>query len=127
MQNLYGEWQVEKFKPPKCENGKIPLNDFGNVDMFKAEMIPEGCVHVDLPGANKIATSIGIEHANACTGFSFHGGRAVPDINGIIILEMDESKFRDVFNSINRSKIRHMTQKLQFSKRKNGEDTKVKC
>ena len=43
---LFGYWQVEDYKPPKVENGVIPRNAYGNVDLFMECMIPEGAVHL---------------------------------------------------------------------------------
>ena len=32
---LFGEWQVELFKPQIARDGKVPRNDFGNVDLYQ--------------------------------------------------------------------------------------------
>ena len=63
MQGLYARSQTELFVPPpvvdvsKTRNseravanagvqGKIPKNNFGNVDLFVPSMLPQGAVHV---------------------------------------------------------------------------------
>lgn len=56
-------------------------------------MLPKGCVHVTLPGAWKVAKALGIDYSDACIGFSFHGGRAVPSIHGIVITEANYPSF----------------------------------
>ena len=43
---LFGEWQVEPYDPPTAKDGKVPRNEFGNVELFKPSMLPKGCVHV---------------------------------------------------------------------------------
>ena len=58
--NLYGFWQTEEYKPEVAQNvnisfllkiiflckGKVPKNSFGNVYLFKKEMLPLGTVHL---------------------------------------------------------------------------------
>lgn len=87
---------MEPYRPPECVDGKIPRNNFGNVDMFTPSMIPKGCYHETRPNAAKIAKSLGLDYAEACTGFSFHGGRAAPDISGIVLMEKDAKIFDSV-------------------------------
>ncbi|KAL7673892.1 hypothetical protein ACOME3_000172 [Neoechinorhynchus agilis] len=43
---LFGEWQTEPYQPPIAQDGIVPKNAFGNVDMFKPEMLPLNCVHL---------------------------------------------------------------------------------
>lgn len=43
---LFGLWQVEDYVPPKAENGKVPRNAFGNVELFKPSMLPKGTVYL---------------------------------------------------------------------------------
>lgn len=100
LQELFGEWQVEPYAPPSLIDGKIPRNNFGNVDLFTPAMLPVGCLHEIRPNAAKVAKSIGIDYAEACIGFSFHGGRAAPDISGIVIRSVDLDSFNSVLQLI---------------------------
>lgn len=43
---IFGPWQVEDYDPPAAENGIVPRNAFGNVDLFKPCMLPKKCVHL---------------------------------------------------------------------------------
>ena len=43
---LFGFWQTEVYIPPPAVNGKVPRNEYGNVEMFKPEMLPGGTVHL---------------------------------------------------------------------------------
>lgn len=99
MQPLYGEWQVEDFTPPEALNGVVPRNDHGNVDLFTPAMLPKGCVRVNEPEAWKVAKLLGIDYADACMGFSFHGGRAVPELQGIVICAEHYDVFTQAYNS----------------------------
>lgn len=62
-------------------------------------MLPKGCVHVTLPGSWKVARHIGIDYADACIGFSFHGGRALPAINGIVITDENYQIFQGEYKN----------------------------
>lgn len=43
---LYGEWQTQKYQPKAVQNGRIPRNKFGNVELFHPDMLPAGAVHL---------------------------------------------------------------------------------
>lgn len=43
---IYGAWQVEDYIPPPAVDGKVPRNEYGNVELFKPTMLPAGTVHL---------------------------------------------------------------------------------
>jgi hypothetical protein len=43
---VFGKWQTEDYQPPTAENGIVPRNAYGNVELFKPCMLPIGCVHM---------------------------------------------------------------------------------
>lgn len=45
---LYGFWQTKKFKNELTAEGKIPVNDYGNLEVFNGPL-PPGTVHVAVP------------------------------------------------------------------------------
>ncbi len=47
---LFGFWQTEIYVPPPAENGKVPRNEYGNVELFKPWMLPKGAVHLPVQG-----------------------------------------------------------------------------
>lgn len=53
---------------------QVPRNDYGNVYLFKACMIPVGCVHLRLPNLHRVARKLDLDAAPAVTGFDYHGG-----------------------------------------------------
>jgi hypothetical protein len=90
-QELFGEWQTELYKPPLVgENDPIPKNIHGNIDVFTENMIPLNCVWIKNLVAKEIANDLNIGFADACVGFKFHGGKAIPKIYGIIIKASDK-------------------------------------
>jgi xeroderma pigmentosum group C-complementing protein len=43
---IFGPWQTEDYVPPTAENGVVPRNAFGNVELFKPCMLPKKTVHM---------------------------------------------------------------------------------
>ncbi|XP_063530357.1 DNA repair protein complementing XP-C cells homolog isoform X2 [Cydia strobilella] len=84
---IFGPWQVQEYEPPVAENGVVPRNAYGNVELFKACMLPKGTVHVKLPGLNKVAKKLNIDCAPAMTGFDFNGGWSHPVYDGFVVCQ----------------------------------------
>ncbi|KAF6014243.1 hypothetical protein HII13_000588 [Brettanomyces bruxellensis] len=87
---LYAESQTKKFVPPAIVGGEIPRNAFGNIDIYRPWMIPEGCVHISDDRAERAAKIMGITFVPAAVGFDFDGGskgggsRATVKIQGVV-------------------------------------------
>ena len=43
---VFGSWQVDDYVPPVAVDGKVPRNEYGNVELFKPSMLPKGTVHL---------------------------------------------------------------------------------
>ena len=54
--------------PPVAENGIVPRNAYGNVELFKECMLPVGTVHLEQPGLARIAAKLNIDYAPAVIG-----------------------------------------------------------
>ncbi|XP_062561773.1 DNA repair protein complementing XP-C cells homolog [Armigeres subalbatus] len=89
---LYGYWQTQDYEPPTAEDGIVPRNAYGNVELFKPCMLPKKTVHLQLPSLNRICKKLGIDCAQAVTGFDFHGGSSHPVYDGFVICE----EFKDI-------------------------------
>uniref|UniRef100_A0A182RQP9 Rad4 beta-hairpin domain-containing protein n=1 Tax=Anopheles funestus TaxID=62324 RepID=A0A182RQP9_ANOFN len=89
---LFGHWQTEDYEPPTAEDGIVPRNAYGNVELFKPCMLPKKTVHLRLPCLNRICKKLRIDCAQAVTGFDFHGGSSHPVYDGFVVCE----EFRDV-------------------------------
>lgn len=59
------------YEPLPIQDGKVSRNTFGNCDVYVETMIPKGGVHLPLKGTAKIAKKLGIDYADAVTGFEF--------------------------------------------------------
>ncbi|KAL1692551.1 hypothetical protein GGG16DRAFT_124024 [Schizophyllum commune] len=86
MQGLYARSQTELFVPPPVVDGKIPKNNFGNVDLF-----------VPNKGVVKIARKLGFDYAEALTGFEFKKRRAVPVIQGVVVAVENEQALLEAY------------------------------
>lgn len=85
---LYAEFQTEKYVPPPVIDGKIPRNAYKNIDIYEPWMVPEGCVHIRNPYAEKAARLMGIEYVPAVVGFDFKSHREVnTKIQGVVTFD----------------------------------------
>ena len=84
---LFGIWQTQEYEPPVAENGIVPRNAYGNVELFKACMLPVNTIHLQLPGLNKVCRKLGIDCAQAVVGFDYHGGYSHAVFDGFVVCE----------------------------------------
>ncbi|GAA99371.1 uncharacterized protein L969DRAFT_47615 [Mixia osmundae IAM 14324] len=96
-QGLYAELQTELYVPPPVIDGKVPRNSFGNLDLFVPTMLPAGGFHMPYKGIAKVAKRLGIDYAEAITGFDFKQRRALPVIEGIVIPVEDKVALWDAY------------------------------
>ncbi|KAJ6583977.1 hypothetical protein DFH09DRAFT_1260163 [Mycena vulgaris] len=97
MQGLYALSQTEPYVPAPVVDGKIPKNNFGNIDMYVPTMLPAGAVHIRFKGTAKIARKLGFDHAEAVTGFEFKNRRAAPVLEGIVIAAENETALLEAY------------------------------
>uniref|UniRef100_A0A6E8W6R7 Rad4 beta-hairpin domain-containing protein n=2 Tax=Anopheles coluzzii TaxID=1518534 RepID=A0A6E8W6R7_ANOCL len=83
--DIFGLWQTDEFDPPTAENGVVPRNEYGNVELFTEKMLPKGTVHLKLPGLNKVCKRLQIDCAPALTGFEMAKMRMVPVYDGFVV------------------------------------------
>ncbi|KAJ4760239.1 DNA repair protein complementing XP-C cells [Rhynchospora pubera] len=88
---LYGKWQLEPLQLRHAENGIVPKNEHGNVEVWSEKCIPPGTVHLRLPRLVPVAKRLEIDFAPALVGFEFRNARTYPVFEGIIIC----SEFKD--------------------------------
>ncbi|KAL9603457.1 MAG: hypothetical protein Q9219_001144 [cf. Caloplaca sp. 3 TL-2023] len=93
-QGLYALSQTDFIIPPPIINGVIPKNAYGNMDCFVPTMVPRGAVHIPLRSTGKICKRLGIDYAEAVTGFEFGKQRAVPVVEGVVVAVENEAWVR---------------------------------
>lgn len=82
---LYEIHQTRVYTAPPIVNGRIPKNAYGNLDIYTPSMIPPGGVHVQHPDTVRAAKLVGIDFADAVTGFSFKGRHGTAVVNGAVV------------------------------------------
>ena len=97
LQGLYSREQTDWIVPPPIKDGVIPKNSYGNIDIYVPSMVPAGAVHVPLRGTVRICKKLGIDYAEACTGFEFGHQMAVPIIIGVVVAEENEHLLIDAW------------------------------
>jgi xeroderma pigmentosum group C-complementing protein len=89
-QGMYHREQTEWIIPPPIVDGVIPKNAYGNMDCFVPSMVPEGAVHIPLRATVRVCKKLGIDYAEAVTGFEFGNKRAVPVCTGVVVAKEHE-------------------------------------
>lgn len=87
LQGLYSYDQTDWIIPPPIQNGVIPKNQYGNIDLFVEHMLPEGAAHVPYRTAIRVCRRLEIDFAEAVVDFEFGHRMAVPVIQGVVIPE----------------------------------------
>lgn len=84
---LYAPFQTELYVPPPCVRGRVPRNVFGNLDVYVPSMVPPGGVHVRDKRARLAARLLGVDYADAVTGFTFRGRHGTAVVEGVVVAE----------------------------------------
>jgi xeroderma pigmentosum group C-complementing protein len=87
---LYTERQTELYIPQPVENGVVPKNNYGNIDIYTPSMVPAGGTHIIRPSIALAAQFAGIDYADAVTGFDYVKNKASVRLNGIIVAKENE-------------------------------------
>ncbi|KAL8826605.1 MAG: hypothetical protein Q9191_003700 [Dirinaria sp. TL-2023a] len=82
---LYTYEQTTEYKPPPVINGRLPKNVYGNLDIYVPSMVPAGAIHLKHPDTQRAARFLGIDYADAVTGFAFKGRHGTAVINGAVV------------------------------------------
>jgi xeroderma pigmentosum group C-complementing protein len=90
---LYAEFQTDVYVPPPVVDGRVPRNVYGNLDVYVPSMIPAGAIHVQHPLAARSAKVLGVDYADAVTGFDFKGRQGTAVVNGIVAA----AEYREAF------------------------------
>ncbi|KAJ5495862.1 hypothetical protein N7539_000978 [Penicillium diatomitis] len=97
---LYAEYQTEVYQPPPVVQGQLPKNAYGNLDVYVPSMVPPGAVHVRHPDAARAANLLGIDYADAVTGFEFRGRRGTAVVSGIVVVKENLEALQETISAI---------------------------
>ncbi|RKP19089.1 Rad4-domain-containing protein [Rozella allomycis CSF55] len=113
---LYGIWQTRPYVPPKVvdvNHGKVPRNEFGNLYVFRPEMVPDDCCHIPYKGIDKIAKKLDIDYVDAVVRFEFNRGRSFPVLEGIIVLEKHRDILVEAYEQVENHKVQSHFEEIQ--------------
>lgn len=96
---LYAEYQTEIYQAPPVVQGRIPKNAYGNLDIYVPSMVPPGAVHIKMPGAARAARLLGVDYADAVTGFEFRGRRGTAIFGGVVVAQEYQEALEEVLKS----------------------------
>ena len=82
---LYAPYQTILYTAPSVVDGRIPRNVYGNIDLYVPSMVPRGGAHIPHPDTARAARIIGIDYADAVTGFSFKGRHGTAITCGAVV------------------------------------------
>ncbi|KAK2809522.1 hypothetical protein FQN50_003790 [Emmonsiellopsis sp. PD_5] len=81
---MYAIHQTDVYKPPPVVGNRVPKNAYGNIDVYTPNMVPQGGFHLKNPEAARAARILGIDYADAVTGFQFKGRHGTAVVQGIV-------------------------------------------
>ena len=82
---LYAPFQTVPYEAPPVVNGRIPKNEYGNLDIYAPTMVPKGGVLIVHAETARAAKVLGIDYADAVTGFEFRGRHGTAVIKGAVV------------------------------------------
>lgn len=91
---LYGFWQTSAFMLELTDEGKIPRNKYGNLEIFNGPL-PDECKWVDFPKVIKACKQLKVEYVPAVVGFEKGGaGFSHPLLRGVVVFREDVEKIK---------------------------------
>ena len=78
---------LQVYTPPPVVDGKVTKNDYGNIELYKPSMLPEGAVHLPMLNIKKVAQKLNIDCAPAMMGWDVHGGFSHPVFEGRLTIK----------------------------------------
>lgn len=82
---LYAVHQTIEYQPPPVVNGRVPRNVYGNLDVYVPSMIPAGGAQIVHPECARAARLLGVDYAEAVTGFAFKGRHGTAIVDGAVV------------------------------------------
>lgn len=136
---LYAEFQTSLYIPPSIEDGKVPKNAYGNIDVYVPTMLPENgyLLKADkttpLKLLEKTARILQIDYAKAVVKFDFgKGSKATAKEGGIVfdvqyreavelvlgqLLDEEREKLEQMVEMIALRNWKHFLTRLRISER----------
>ena len=102
---LYAIHQTTPYMAPPVFNGRIPKNLYGNLDIYVPSMIPHGGIHIEHPETIRAARMLGIDFAEAVTGFVFKGRHGTAVTKGAVIANDNREAVEELISAFEDERI----------------------
>ncbi|MCJ1404801.1 hypothetical protein MMC11_008027 [Xylographa trunciseda] len=96
---MYAAFQTITYEAPPVVRGLIPKNAYGNLDVYVSSMVPPGGVHIVHADTARAARLIGIDYADAVTGFEFKGRFGTAVIKGAVVAKEFQEAVEEVISA----------------------------
>lgn len=110
---LYGQWQTTEFIPEPVVDGRVPKNQYGNIELWSQAHIPRGAVHLQLPRIDTLARDLGVDFAPAVVGFEVKNGKTYPKMDGIVVAASAQEMLLDAHAHLQQTTIEQAIAKNQ--------------
>lgn len=110
---LYGQWQTTEFMPEPVVDGRVPKNQYGNIELWSQAHIPRGGVHLQLPRIDTLARDLGVDFAPAVVGFEVKNGKTYPKMDGIVVAASAQELLLDAHAHLQQTTIEQAIAKNQ--------------
>jgi xeroderma pigmentosum group C-complementing protein len=97
---LYAQFQTHLYTPPPVVRGRVPRNAYGNLDLYVPTMCPPGGTHIRHKLASKAARIVGVDYADAVTGFSFKGRHGTAVVQGVVVAKEYAEAVQEVIDGM---------------------------
>jgi xeroderma pigmentosum group C-complementing protein len=97
---LFAEFQTDIYVPPPVVRGRVPRNIYGNLDLYVPSMCPPGGTHIRHKLASRAARIVGVDFADAVTGFSFKGRHGTAVVQGVVVAQEYADAVQSVIDGI---------------------------
>ena len=101
---LYAAHQTTQYIAAPVINGLVPKNAYGNLDVYVPSMVPPGAVHIPHPDTSRAARTMGIDFADAVTGFSFKGRHGTAIVTGAVVASEHGEAVEAILHAYDNSK-----------------------
>ena len=92
--------QTDLYQAPPVEDGRVPKNKFGNIDIYVPSMVPHGGEYIHDDMAGRAAFILGVDYAPALTGFKFEGRRGTAVLRGAVVAKENAAAVRAVIEGL---------------------------
>ena len=97
---LYAAYQTVAYSAPPVVHGRVPKNIYGNLDIYVPSMVPPGGTHIPHPETARAARILGIDYADAVTGFAFKGRHGTAVVTGAVVASVCREAVEDVIRGL---------------------------